>query len=443
MKLIPGYSYIVKSKEEAQEIIDKLEKLGVRSLGGNKWAQTFNVLELSSLGNEVNFYTSVLGTVCNTFEEWCERSIEGYKRSTEKTWDQSKSTLITGLSKHSKEIQERLFELGYQWVTSGKKIQSYPSFTIKTDKKLYNLSEGKKHFTENEFVQILRNMTPVDEKKEVTETGYKVEQTSLGTKYTVPVGCKDFPPISIGQRVHVESGININSEKTITGRVTLLDTSMNEVLVREDKGGLLELYAYPNGLHKNEPLVITVLNDQTEEGVSSKPLATTKQDEYWNGKRIVTKDNAYVGMKVVRGRDWEWKEQDNGSLYGEIVKTMDFGGFSFQVDWKDKNGKVIKSGSWYRGKNSFDLCEYQESVSEIWNYPPFDTSIMERVIDKLPQSSHTELFGRTYQYPVTPTESVKTKPKRRVNLSLLSEGSKIEIKTSERKNKNKLNLKLI
>ena len=38
-------------------------------------------------------------------------------------------------------------------------------------------------------------------------------------------------------------------------------------------------------------------------------------------KTIVTKDNAYIGMKVVRGRDWKWGNQDYGSKFGTIKES--------------------------------------------------------------------------------------------------------------------------
>lgn len=438
MRLIEGYSYKVKSKEEAEQIIEKLNSLEIGLLAGvNNWTEKENILEVCSVPYNFSFYSICFKEPCQTFEEWCEKSIEDYKKSTEKKWDQSKTiNIISANISDSREIQTRLFELGYQWISSGKQVTRHTCFKVRDDKTLTsNIESIYESFTGEEFLRILRNMTTFSTSSSPHSTAdlpYKVEKTELGAKYTFECGYKGQFTFDIGAEVIVHTGSNDEASEK---RGKVIRNKYNEGL-----GGLnpfIELdtgaHCYPMGRRN---LVVTVLSSVPKE--ESKPLATTKQDEYWEGKRIVTRDNAYVGMKVVRGRDWGWNEQDRDSLYGEIVKILDEGEFSFEVIWKDKYGKVTRSQVWYRGKNVFDLCEYKETSSDSSSSTPY-------INNYVPTEFAVKMKDTVEQCFDTIAESIQKGKKARMNLSLLSEDGKIEVKlkNSEKNNKQKLNLKLI
>lgn len=79
-----------------------------------------------------------------------------------------------------------------------------------------------------------------------------------------------------------------------------------------------------------------------------------------SNNNMVTELN--IGLKVVRGRDWKWDEQDRGSEYGVIIGKGREEGWA-RVCWYKKDGNPTLSegsNSNYRiGYNSlFDLYEY-------------------------------------------------------------------------------------
>ena len=69
---------------------------------------------------------------------------------------------------------------------------------------------------------------------------------------------------------------------------------------------------------------------------------------------VVTKENCKVGLKVVRGPDWEWGDQDEGSIYGiiqkepEILGINDHKGLWVYVSWIHKMGEVLSNNYNYR-----------------------------------------------------------------------------------------------
>ncbi len=80
----------------------------------------------------------------------------------------------------------------------------------------------------------------------------------------------------------------------------------------------------------------------------------------------VTKENHYIGMEVVRGRDWKWNVQDGfaGNI-GIIVKKAYKGSedqYWARVDWKNDGEK----NNVYRiGLDSFDL-DIPNNTYELW-----------------------------------------------------------------------------
>lgn len=84
--------------------------------------------------------------------------------------------------------------------------------------------------------------------------------------------------------------------------------------------------------------------------------------------RIVTEDNYKVGDKVVRGRDWIWRDQDKGSVYG-IIREHEYQSENWvTVDWVNYKGIIINSKGyrvgevWQHGEllEKFDLYFYEQ-----------------------------------------------------------------------------------
>ena len=79
--------------------------------------------------------------------------------------------------------------------------------------------------------------------------------------------------------------------------------------------------------------------------------------------RIVTEDNYNVGDKVVRGRDWTWGNQDEGSVYG-IIDTQPYDNL-VSVNWVNHKGitvnfKGYRVGDDTIGLKKFDLYFYEQ-----------------------------------------------------------------------------------
>lgn len=73
--------------------------------------------------------------------------------------------------------------------------------------------------------------------------------------------------------------------------------------------------------------------------------------------RIVTEP--IIGLKVIRGRDWGWGNQDHGSKYGEIYASTLSGWAS--VKWYSEKGESLNDDSYRVGANgSYDLYYYEE-----------------------------------------------------------------------------------
>jgi len=75
------------------------------------------------------------------------------------------------------------------------------------------------------------------------------------------------------------------------------------------------------------------------------------------------------GLKVVRGRDWEWGDQDKGSIYGIIQRDLSSRGWVV-VSWFDKNGKNLTGNNYsYRiggyGVDAYDLFYYEDNGDAI------------------------------------------------------------------------------
>lgn len=73
--------------------------------------------------------------------------------------------------------------------------------------------------------------------------------------------------------------------------------------------------------------------------------------------KIVTQDNVKVGDKVVRGEDWSYDDQDEGSIYGIVYEYS--GGFWVSVNWINHKGMVVHSNGYEVGPYSYDLYFYE------------------------------------------------------------------------------------
>jgi hypothetical protein len=77
--------------------------------------------------------------------------------------------------------------------------------------------------------------------------------------------------------------------------------------------------------------------------------------------KIVTNENVKVGDKVVRGRDWNWANQDKGSVYGITIVSSDIliPGW-VEVNWVNTNGEVIGNHCYQVGySDKYDLYFYE------------------------------------------------------------------------------------
>lgn len=72
---------------------------------------------------------------------------------------------------------------------------------------------------------------------------------------------------------------------------------------------------------------------------------------------IVTIENARAGLKVRRGPDWEWDEQDGGGV-GTIISVGQNGYLWVDVHWDVTDmGNAYRIGGHFAGKARFDLIK--------------------------------------------------------------------------------------
>lgn len=77
--------------------------------------------------------------------------------------------------------------------------------------------------------------------------------------------------------------------------------------------------------------------------------------------KIVTEP--IIGLKVVRGRDWKWGSQDEGSKYGEIYGTTVQGWA--KVIWYNEKGESLNDNSYRIGaEGSYDLYYYEGDIGD-------------------------------------------------------------------------------
>lgn len=73
-----------------------------------------------------------------------------------------------------------------------------------------------------------------------------------------------------------------------------------------------------------------------------------------------------IGMKVVRGRDWSWGNQDGGpGNVGVIEKTGDYSNGWVRVRWANGKENGYRIGAY----GCFDLYEYEGETAPTTNTP--------------------------------------------------------------------------
>lgn len=78
--------------------------------------------------------------------------------------------------------------------------------------------------------------------------------------------------------------------------------------------------------------------------------------EYDEPVRSTIVSNPAIGDKVVRGRDWDWGGQDEGSIYGRVSELK---GDWCRVEWINKHGLVVNEDSYRCGSSDkYDLYYY-------------------------------------------------------------------------------------
>ena len=109
---------------------------------------------------------------------------------------------------------------------------------------------------------------------------------------------------------------------------------------------------------------------------------------------IVTEENVYVGMKVVRGRDWQWADQDKDSPYGVITRIRSDKWVC--VNWENPNNRQHHEYIYRVGSDlCYDLYMYESSV------PKFKVGNFVTVIDtqdeKCVYNKDKGYFNRSYR----------------------------------------------
>jgi hypothetical protein len=88
-------------------------------------------------------------------------------------------------------------------------------------------------------------------------------------------------------------------------------------------------------------------------------------------------DKYVEGMKVVRGRDWKWYDQDKRSEYGIVSRHGDVNNW-INVMWYSADGKKLPGSYGYRigDQGCYDLYEYEEKYKSSTNFKTGDEVYM-------------------------------------------------------------------
>lgn len=81
---------------------------------------------------------------------------------------------------------------------------------------------------------------------------------------------------------------------------------------------------------------------------------------------IVTLENVKPGDKVVRGRDWDWGDQDSGKKYGIVSEGSHHARGWIWINWCRDDDTITHSRNGYRvgAQNRYDLYFYDDLESK-------------------------------------------------------------------------------
>lgn len=119
------------------------------------------------------------------------------------------------------------------------------------------------------------------------------------------------------------------------------------------------------------------------------------------GHKEVSVKHHDVGAKVVRGKDWDWKDQDARVFYGFILEQQPDEPGWVSVDWVNKQGKYVSNNHYRVGADGcYDLYYYEDPKHNKPPQLPEDVAeFVQWVLDKALTTKvlHTEkTFAETY-----------------------------------------------
>lgn len=139
----------------------------------------------------------------------------------------------------------------------------------------------------------------------------------------------------------------------------------------------------------------------------------------------VDKSNATVGLRVVRGKDWEWGDQDTfrgQQMVGTIVEKMDYYPLNKDSDW------VKVSWDNIHGNNSYRIGEGGQYDLYLAEEQSIETPILEEIEVNVP----TEVVEPVKKQPETVKEWLETlpsRPRKKALKNLDEDSSEIKVKS--------------
>ena len=86
-------------------------------------------------------------------------------------------------------------------------------------------------------------------------------------------------------------------------------------------------------------------------------------------KRIITTDNVRIGLKVIRGRDWEYGDQEHDSKYGIIIRRNDHDSQWLDgSDWYIVRWEFNSKSSYWNQENSYRVGHTDSDSCDLYFY---------------------------------------------------------------------------
>lgn len=303
------YLYLVRTKQESKKITEKLTSLGfsppsvpfcnIDTDGSNRWEY------LGQMGRDrFWFYNSnylANKTILNSFEEWCEKCIEGYVKEPIKTnpfkvGDRVRFVKVSNdiYRYSSKYANEDGLVIGEIYTVSkcetteewGSRIsveESPNKYLIGED--CFELYQGETPKTNN----------PIQETK-----GY----TKVGNKHIFEEGYTGEHPFKVGQVVLIHEGCNVGSKES-KGVIKEVNPKFasNRLLIHTDKlqdGSGRYSQSYPDKF-ENRRLIVTILSEQ-----ETKPSITHIESK--NNKELKEILNSYNDSSEIIVKTYNWED---------------------------------------------------------------------------------------------------------------------------------------